>query len=243
MPIGFPYPAIDPLRFLVDDEIRPFDIDQRFDLTGTGAQACPVVSSGIFIVHQHVVPDNTAEVIQNVHPHCWRRTDVGTPDESVALLDPAQIQGFVLFDRSKDNNQPYLVEHNYNSPTTAANPNNTDRQTVRGDTWISNDEPLVRDAGMFNPLSGIYLPPKSIFRVLFRLAPLASANGIPNPYYIPNQPPPATGKRIDFAGAKVSGVRMPVQTYDKLRVARRKGQLGPEASAASAEAIERAVSR
>lgn len=227
--LGFPYPAIDPLAFLVDEEIRPFEDDQRQDLTGTGAQACPILSEGLFIVHQHTVPENTAEVILNVFPHVWARTNIGAPAESVVPLDPKVCAGFVLFDVTKDINQPYLVSHNYNSPTLAANPNNTDRQTVRGNTWLSADQPILMNVGMRNPLSTIYLPAKSVLRVIFRLAPIASANPIPTTLVIGGAAAPADN-RIDFAGALVSGLRMPQQTYEKLLIARRKGKLGPEGS-------------
>ena len=233
-------PATDPMAFLVDDEIRPFDIDKRQDLLGTGTQACPIVSTGVFIVHEHDVPDNTAEVILNVFPHVWRRTNVGLPDEGAALIDPVLVAGFVLFDNTRDNNQPYLVEHDYNIATVAGTPNNLNRSRGRGITLISSDQPLLRAAGMKNALSPIYLPPKSKFRVLFQLVastPTVAGppitGGIPNPFVIgANSANP--DYRIDFAGAQVSGVRMPVQTYEQLKLARRKGQLGAEARARQA---------
>jgi hypothetical protein len=224
--LGFPYPAIDPLAFLVDDEIRPFNIDIRHDLTGVGAQACPILSTGVFIVHEHVVPDNTSEIVMNVFPHVWERTDVGLGTESVALLDYKDIAGFVLFDSTKDNNQPFLVENNYNKATIAASPNDRDRDTQRGTTFLADNSPVLEHFGMVDPQRTIHLPAKSIFRVIFRLAPMApAATAVPNPYQI------GTGaKRIDFAGALVSGLRMPQQVYDGLKAARRKGLLGPEAS-------------
>ena len=230
-------PATDPMSFLVDDEIRPFDIDKRQDLTGTGTQACPIVSTGVYIVHEHEVPDNTAEVVLNVFPHAWRRTNVGLPDEGVAIIDPMLIAGFVLFDNARDNNQPYLVEHDYNIATVAGTPNNLNRSRGRGATLLSNDQPLMRAAGMKNALSPIYLPPKSKFRVLFQLVASIPAvagppitGGIPNPFVIGTNVV-NVDYRIDFAGAYVSGVRMPVQTYDQLKTARRKGFLGAEARA------------
>lgn len=223
------YPAVDPLGFLVDDEIRPFEIDKRQDLTGAGAQACPIESSGIFIVHEHVVPANTAEVIHDVFPHCWARTNAGSANESVTLIPFMQVAGFVLFDSSKANNQPFLVENDYNIPTIAATPNNTNRQNVRGTTFLSDDSPVMNNIGMRNPLHTIYLPANSVFRVLFRLVPLSAAAVIPNPFVI-GTPVLAGGKRIDFAGARVSGVRMPQQMYNDLKIARRKGELGPEGS-------------
>jgi len=230
--IGIPYPANDPLGYLVDAEVRAYEDDQRFDLTGTGAEATPIVSTGLFIVHQHTVPKDTTEIIMNVFPHCWRRTDVGDAAlESVQQIPAAELAGFVLFDNSKDSNQPTIVSHNYNSPTVFANPNNRQRDTVRGTSFLGADQPAMRNFGMLNPYALIELPSESVFRVLFRLSPVATANGIPNPFVIGD--PGAGTKRIDFAGAYVTALRMPSQTYAKLKIARRLGQLGPEGSMAN----------
>ena len=224
MKLDFPFPVNDPLSFLVDDEIRTFKIDQRQDLTGTGAQACPQLSTGQFVVHEHVVPDNTAEIVMGYFPHLWQRIGVATPGESVELLNYADFAGFVLFDSNKDNNQPVLVETNYNRPTLAANPANKDRFIARGTTFVSDDAPVFSSLGMMSPLTTVYLPAKSIYRIVFSLTPVAAANPIPNPWAI------GSGQfRIDFAGAMVFGLRMPAQTYDKIRTARRNGLLGPEA--------------
>jgi hypothetical protein len=225
------YPAVDPLGFLVDDEIRPFEIDKRQDLTGTGAQACPIQATGLFIVHEHKVPENTAEVIHDVFPHVWRRTNPGAADESVAMIPAIELAGFVLFDSTKANNQPFLVENDYNVPTVAATPNNLNREVVRGTTFLADDAPIMNNVGMRNPLRTIYLPAGSIFRVIFRLVPLTATAAIPNPFTI-GANPVVGGKRLDFAGARVSGVRMPQQMYEDLKIARRKGELGPEGSSA-----------
>lgn len=226
--LGFPFPAIDPLAFLVDDEIRPFEIDIRHDLTGTGAQACPTIATGQFIVHEHRVPENTAEVIMGVFPHLWARNGIATPSESVVQLTPIQVAGSVLFTLQKDGNQPYIIENNYNKPSTAAAPNDTDREVLSGSTWLPVDAPVINNISMQNPLKTIFLAPGSIFRVVFSLTPDAILTPIPNPWQIG-----AGTYRIDFAGALVSGVRLPRTVYDQLKVARRAGQLGPEASAAT----------
>ncbi len=225
------YPAVDPLAFLVDEEIRPFEIDQRQDLTGSGVQACRLQSSGVFIVHEHTVPENTAEVIHDVFPHAWARTNVGSANESATVLTPAQVAGWMIFDSTKGNNQPFLVVNDYNIPTKYSNPNNTDRMAVRGTTLLAAEGPVLNNVGMRNPLHTIFLPAGTIFRVLFSLTPLTATNVVPNPYTIGTNPV-SGGKRVDFAGARVSGVRMPQQMYNDLRIARRKGQLGPEGNAA-----------
>ncbi len=233
-------PATDPMAFLVDDEIREFKIDRRWDLTGTGLQKTPTISNGVFIIHEHQVPADTGEVVSNVFPHCWVRTNIGaapdsTPAESVRFMLPEEVEGFVLFDMSKDSNQPYLVETEYNPPNIAANPNNTARKKIRGTTWLAKDQPLMENVGMRNPLSMIYLPPNSIFRVTLQLLPVLpyvaavgavpARGGIPNPLLI-GAGGDDTSKRIDFAGACVTGVRMPAQTYNRLKALRMAGLLG-----------------
>lgn len=241
--LGITMPAVDPLHFLVDEEIRPFRIDQRHDLTGTAGtrQACPRVSTNVFIVHEHEVPKNQCEVVHGYFGHCWERTNPGTPDESVHLIPPADLAGFVLFTPSKNANDfGMTVEVDYNKPTIAATPNDTDRQSLAGDAFVSADAPMLANMQMRSPLTTVYLPAGSTFRVLFRLAPTAATKTlpvgeeetpIPNTYVIGN---PAAGldpvKRIDFAGALVYGVRMPQGLYGNLLKARRAGLLGPEAA-------------
>jgi hypothetical protein len=217
------------MRFVVDEQIRPFDEDIRHDLTGTGAQACPILSTGLFIVHEHTVPKGTAEIVTGIFPHCWARTNPGSPQESIALLAAIDVAGWVLFDTSKANNQPFPVSNNYNQGAALATANDRARDVVRGTTFLANDGPLLSATNMQNPLRMIYLPAESVFRVLFRLAPVLTVaeGGVPNPFVIGAAG--VAGKRIDFAGALVTGVRMPQELYESLVRARRDGMLGPEA--------------
>jgi hypothetical protein len=234
--IGIPYPSYNPLSFLVDDEIREVEIDTRWDLTAEGAQAVPTVATGIFIVHEHTVPSNTGEVVFGIHPHCWRRENpgaVGAGGEFVRQLDPTDVAGSVLFDATKDGNQPLLVETDYNLPAIAGSGQNTSRQRLRGSTWLPRDGAQFRDVVLQNPLRTYWLPAGSVFRVLFRLMPnAAGAAALPDPWIIPDYTPGpvATQHRIDFAGALVLALRMPQTLYEKLKVARRLGLLGPEAA-------------
>lgn len=237
---GIPFPAVDPMHFLADEEIRPFRIDHRHDLTGTGRQACPTVSSGVFIVHEHVVPKDQCEVIHGYFGHCWERTEPDTATESCALIDPMRTAGFVLFTPSKNNNDYGItIEYDYNAPTIENTPNDRDRRTLSGDTFLSADAPALASMHMRSPLGTIYLPGGTRFRVLFQLAPLAQTvtapagseeTPIPNPFTIGANPVAGTpNNRIDFAGALVYGVRMPQRLYGTLLQARRAGLLGPEA--------------
>ncbi len=177
--LGIPMPAVDPMHFLVDEEIRPFRIDKRHDLTGTinTRQAAPRVSTNVFIVHEHEVPAKQCEVIHGYFGHCWERTNPGTADESVAMIDPLKLAGFVLFTPSKNANDfGITVETDYNKPTTIATPNDTDRQVLSGDTLLSADAPMLANMQMRSPLTTVYLPAGAKFRVLFQLAPAASTS-------------------------------------------------------------------
>jgi hypothetical protein len=169
-------------------------------------------------------------VIMGVFPHLWARTGVGQGDASVELLNPMDTAGFVLFDWNKANNQPDLVENDYNKATIFAAPNNTQRTKTRGKTWTSENQLVYQQNSMLNVLQTVHLPARSVFRVLFQLMPPAATNPIPNPYVI-GTPGANQTLRIDFAGAMVHGVRMPSALYGKLKKARQAGQLGPEATA------------
>ena len=229
-PLGIPYPTVDALSFLIDDEIRPFFLDERHDLADTNA---PKISTGIFVVHDHEVPKDTAEVILGVLGHCWRRDNPTTAEENLVWLDPDTYAGAVLFNWTKANNQPFLVETNYNLPSLSSAPNDKDRQRLAGSTFLSSASArsgaFVVDGGLKDPLKGTYLPAGSRFRVTFRLAPISAANPPAAPWVLGANPEPDTNNRIDCAGAAVFGVRMPQRLYEHLRIARRNGLLGPEA--------------
>jgi hypothetical protein len=234
--IGIPFPSIDPLRFLVDEQIRPFYRDERHDLTAANA---PILSTGVFIVHSHQVPKDTVEVVMGVLPHVWARSNPGTPSETVALINevdslppplPATgilrgtAQGWFLWNTLKGGAPPFTTETNYNAPQTQAGASDAQRFVQRGLTWATSDRIIGSTVGFGNPLSTILVPAGQRFEVTFQLAPTSPTNPVPNPYQIG-----AGDLRIDFAGALVFGVTMPQQFYDKLVNARRQGKLGPEA--------------
>ncbi len=224
--LGIKLPTVDPLLFLSDDEIRPFSIDKRQDLTGTGSQACPQLAGGQYIVHEHDVPEGMAEVVLGVFPHVWQRTNVATANEGALVINPALLAGYVLFMYRRGNAQLAIEESDYNVPTIASAAQNNNRDLVAGTTFFSADPTLMGGVQYQNPLTSILLPSGSKFRVLFSLAEEAATSGI-QPYAIGGDA--TVTKRIDFAGAKVVGVRMPQQTFDILKTARRAGLLGPEA--------------
>jgi hypothetical protein len=147
-------------------------------------------------------------------------------------MTQAELEGMVLFDVSKNSNQPFVVENNYNIPSIATTPNDKNRNVLRGSTLLSMDAPMMTNIGMRNPYRTFVAPADSVVRVLFRLAPqktgpAGGGTGLPNPLLIGSGT-----NRIDFAGAQVVGVRMPSELYQKLKIARRRGQLGPEGNSA-----------
>lgn len=224
MSIGIPFPSTDPLRFLVDEQIRPFYRDERHDVTTANA---PILSTGVFIVHSHQVPKDTVEVVMGVLPHLWARSNPGWPDESVALITEtwqATAQGWFLWNTLKGGAPPYTTETNYNVPQTQAGASDLNRFVQRGLTWAANDRLLSSMVDFQNPLTTILVPAGQKFEVTFQMAPTTPGTLVPNPYQIG-----AGANRIDFAGALVFGLTMPQQYYDKLVNARRQGKLGPEA--------------
>jgi hypothetical protein len=221
-------PAIDPMLFLSDENIKPFHFDERHDLTAANAIK---VSTNLFVVHKHVVPKDTAEVILAVTPHCWARTDPGGANESVALMTPAQVAGWVLFASRKGNGQPYVVRTNYNEPlASAAVANDKNRDDIEGSTFLYDQPQHGASLGFLNPLTTFFLPAGTEFSVTFRLAPQTTvANG--GTVKQMQIGAGAAGLRLDFAGALVSGLTMPQQLYNQLFKERLMGHLGAEARA------------
>lgn len=230
-------PMHDVQAFLADEEVIPFEDDQRQDLTGTGAQACDIVSTGVFIVHKHKVPDNTAEIVLGMFPHAWSRINVGgdpavlTTAEAEQLIDARLLAGGAVWDLDTGKKQPFQVSHDYNIGTISTSPNNTQRSKVRGTTFVSSDEPVYASNGMMNSLRAMYFPGGSEVRVLFRIVPGITpfTIAIPANHGLPGAWTVGSGEQtIAFAGAKVFGVRLPQQRYKQLMIARGKGELGPE---------------
>lgn len=234
-----PFPALEPFRFLVDDEIRPFWDDQRQDLTALaavlapGGQAVKEIGSGVFVVHEHTVPVNHAEIILGVLPHCWVRTDVDGAQESVRRMTPDEVAGWVLFSQSKTNNQPFDVKVNYNKALASASAKNNGNRVegVAGQTFIPTDLQEVSQLFGVNQNGYTYLPAGSVFSVRFQLMPQQPANAAPvagDQYGPPFQMQIGAGDpgwRIDFAGAAVFGLRLPQVRYEALLRARRIGDL------------------
>lgn len=226
-----PFPLVDPMRFLVDEEVRPFVMDARQDLTATGSLAPPQLATGVFIVNQFTVPKSEVYVVMGVAPHLWARIDPGEANtESLAPL-PDEIasmgagQGWWLFNTLRAGQQPYVVQTNYNKPRVQASANNNDRFIENGLTWLPASISSFMQFGFSNALTPIACQPETLFQVTFQLAPTADAAvATPNPYLIGSG-----SNRIDCAGAAVFGLSIPKPLYDSFVLARRDGLLGAEA--------------
>lgn len=226
------FPLTDPMRFLVDEEVRPFSYDARQDLTDTTATGPAVTSTGVFIVNEIEAPENEVFIVMGVAPHLWARTDP-LAASSTAIPLPNDVaamgagQGWWLFNFLKGGQQPFVVQTNYNKARLQASPNNKDRFVSDGSTWLTGPlgMPSYSQFGFSNALTPIVCQPKVKFTVTFQMAPVAAAAvALPSPYQI------GTGaNRIDFAGANIFGLSMPKALYDKFTTARRAGLLGAEA--------------
>lgn len=224
------FPAIEPTLFLVDDEIRPFWLDERHDLVGTGDEACPTISNGVFIVHSHEVPEAECEVVFGTYNHVWQRENPTAPEENWVQLPPDDVAGSVLFNMRKAKNQPYIIQTDYNVPTISAAPQDRLRPALAGSTFLATNGPQLFSIGMTNQLQTFLLPASSKFQVTFQVMPqLDGAGALPNPWHVPTYPD-TSNNRIDGAGAAAFGVRMPQRLYNVLKKSREVGLLGAEAS-------------
>ncbi len=202
---------ITPSFFLADPQARPFVYDQRIDLLAPNA---PIVSQGRFIVQEIVPPRGQVLLVKTLVPYAAQRTDVGLATESFEYLAPLPTDGFFSYEPLVNDNSPFLVDLNFNSPKIAAGTlNNNDRQRSKGISYIS-AEPWndVRN-GWFNPLFSFLVPSNAVYRVIFSLLPVSTLDAaqIPNPYQI------GTGtKRVDFAGCITVGLQMSEQYYHGL---------------------------
>lgn len=223
-------PLVDPMKFLADEEVRPFYYDYRQDLTASNV---PIISTGVFVVAQFEAPENEVLVVMGVAPHLWARTDPADAiDESLVAL-PSDIanmgagQGWWLFNTLRGGQQPFVVRTNYNRPRVQASANNQDRFVSDGTTWLPGPlaNPSFAQFGFSNSLTPVVVQPCVKFQVTFQMAPVAAAAvATPNPYQIG-----AGTNRIDCAGALVFGLSMPKEIYDRFATARRAGMLGAEA--------------
>lgn len=209
-------PLLNHWHFLDDPEIRPFARNQRVDLKASNV---PIISTNRYLIFSYQVPAGQCLLVKSHAFYACERTYIGTASESFRYLGPDEANGFFSFQPLVDNNSPAIVQLDFNSPKTAAGTlNNNDRQGSNGFTEVSLN-PYV-DAQLMgqNPLFSLAVPSGKTFQIAFSVLPVSTLNssGIP----VGGQFQVGTGiKRVDFAGAVVSGVLMPQQVYDQTKKA------------------------
>lgn len=208
-------PLLNPWHFLDDPQIRPFVRNQRVDLKASNV---PIISTNRYLVFQYQVPAGQCLVVKGYAFYACERTYVGTANESFRYLTADEGNGFFSFQPLINDNSPAIVQLDTNSPKTSGGTlNNNDRQGSNGYTEITAN-PLQDVMLVENPLFTIAVPSGKTFQVAFSVLSVSTLNasGIPTG----GQFQVGTGvKRVDFAGAVVTGVIMPQQLYDQTKAA------------------------
>jgi len=204
---------LDALHLLDDPEIKPYVRNQRVDLAASNV---PIVSTNRYVVFSFDVPPGQCLVVKGMAFFACERTYVGLANASFRYLTAQEGNGFFSFQPMVDRNSPYQVNLDFNSPKIAAGTlNNSDRQGSNGFTEIT-DSP-VQDVKLYeNPLHTVAVPAGKTFEVAFSVLSVSTLNssGIP----VGGQFQVGTGiKRVDFAGALVTGLIMPQQLYDQVK--------------------------
>lgn len=214
-------PFLNHWHFLDDPEIRPFVRNQRVDLKASNV---PIISTNRYVVFSYQVPAGQCLVVKGFSFYACERTYIGTANESFRYLTPDEGNGFFSFQPLVDNNSPAIVQLDTNSPKTSAGTlNNNDRQGSNGFTEISSN-PAADVRLVENPLFSVAVPSGKTLQVAFSVLPVSTLNsaGIPTG----GQFQVGTGiKRVDFAGALISGVLMPQQLYDQTKAKVQQAQM------------------
>lgn len=203
----------DPRYFMRDTEAQPFLSDYRVDLT---ASDVPLESAGRYIVTQIRPPKGQTLLIKAFQPYAMKRTDIGTADESFAMIDPLEAGGHFSFEPLVGGLAPIVIGLNVNAPRDLAGPLlNNDRVIGKGVSFISSTPYADVMRSGFNQNFTIEVPSDRLFTVVFSLIDnTAFAGALSNPYQVTTDP--AVTKRVDFAGTVVSGIIMSDQRYQQL---------------------------
>lgn len=210
---------IDPRYFMRDPEAQPFLSDFRVDLAApdvpleSGTQYTPTAR---YIVTQIRPPKGQTLLIKAFQPYAMKRTDVGTADESFAMIDPLEAGGHFSFEPLVGGLSPIVANLNVNAPRDLAGPLlNSDRVIGKGVSFISSTPYADVMRSGFNQNFTIEVPSDRLFTVVFSLIDnTAFADALSNPYQVTTNP--AVTKRVDFAGTVVSGIIMSDQKFQQL---------------------------
>lgn len=190
-------------------DIKPFSLTRRADLTAANVKK---LSDSLFVIFEDRTPAGLVRIVRNFAPFVMRRTDIGAPTESAEIILPDEVDGWVSFDPQVDGQSVLVTNIDMNAlKDIGGTLNNNDRAYASGVSCVS---PYPnRDALDYNPLFSFPIESKKELSFTFRLMQLPLVSPISGPYEIGG-----TGsRRIDFAGVVVTGVQMPVTTYNKLQ--------------------------
>jgi hypothetical protein len=210
---------IDPRYFMRDPEAQPFLLDFRVDLAApdvpleSGTQYTPTAR---YIVTQIRPPKGQTLLIKAFQPYAMKRTDIGTADESFAMIDPLEAGGHFSFEPLVGGLSPIVANSNVNAPRDLAGPLlNSDRVVGKGVSFISSTPYADVMRSGFNQNFTIEVPSDRLFTVVFSLIDnTAFSDALSNPYQVTTDP--AVTKRVDFAGTVVSGIIMSDQKFQQL---------------------------
>lgn len=214
---------IDPRYFMRDPEAQPFLSDFRVDLTApdvpleSGTSGQP---GARYIVTQIRPPRGQVLLIKAFQPYAMKRTDIGTANESFAMIDPLEAGGHFSFEPLVGGLSPIVANLNVNAPRNLAGPLlNSDRVVGKGVSFISSTPYADVMRSGFNQNFTIEVPSDRLFTVVFSLidntafaAPLPSGGQ----FVVSSDTVDPPTKRVDFAGTVVSGIIMSDQKFQQL---------------------------
>ncbi len=201
---------IDPRQYLADKIARYWYRSARIDLVATDV---PTDGSNRFVVYLEKPPDNTVFIVKAVAMFAQERLNVGTPAETVRMLNPVDANGWFSYELSVNNSNAIESKMDMNSPMTAAAPLNSQRQVTTGISWLSSD-PWSDVQKVWNPMFTVLVPSASPLKVVFSIPQLPAATPIPNNFSVGGSV--AGTQRVDFAGVVMAGIQMPEQAYRSL---------------------------
>lgn len=213
---------VDPrVLFSVDPLAKPFMRTFRTDLLDTSIQNDP--AQGKVTIARLAAPSNQTLLIKDLIYYVQERTNVGLPTESYQTIAPELVEGQVAFEAILNGNNPLVVDSNLNAPSTASaalavgGGTNAIRTTVSGVTSVSATPYVDARAAWANWLFSFAIPSDGVLSIVFSTTRTNPTNPTPNTYQIPTAAVPSPPKRVDFAGAMISGVSMPSQAFAELQ--------------------------
>jgi hypothetical protein len=212
---------IDPRYFMRDPEAQPFLSDYRVDLVAPDVpleSGTQYQTSARYIVAQIRPPKGQTLLIKAFQPYAMKRVDIGTQDESFALIDPLEAAGHFNFEPLVGGLAPIVAQLNVNAPRVLSGPLlNSDRVVGKGVSFISTTPYADVMRSGFNQNFTIEVPSDRLFSVVFQVIDgTAFAAQLPAGGQYQVTTDPDVTRRVDFAGVVVSGIIMSDQRFQQL---------------------------